>query len=89
MSGGATFFGHYRKGLERCVDGVAHCLLGISPERDPDGDRTDACLGRATGPCTTLVAARDTSVPAAVTPPSPGVGRDGFRGVVSDAQRGE
>jgi cysteine-rich repeat protein len=59
MSGGATLFDHYRKRLERCVDGVAHCLLGISPDRDPDGDRTDACLERATGPCTALVAARD------------------------------
>jgi len=59
LSSGATFFDRYRKRLEHCVDGAAHCILGIPPARDPEGDRTDACLGRASGSCAAVVAARD------------------------------
>jgi len=59
LSAGAAFFDHYRKRLEHCVAGAAHCVLGIDPVHDPDGERSDACLTRATNPCAATATARD------------------------------
>jgi hypothetical protein len=52
---GAVLFERTRARVERCVLGVARCLLGL-----PEGNRQDTCLAAADRRCVAAIAARET-----------------------------